>query len=69
MFGQTETVKVRQMQSEIGSAEAVHGSRSGGVLCTTFTASQGQLLMIPNMHLVAGGLPPAAFYVSARALA
>eukprot|EP00931_Biecheleriopsis_adriatica_P069889 TRINITY_DN436_c0_g1_i9.p1 TRINITY_DN436_c0_g1~~TRINITY_DN436_c0_g1_i9.p1 ORF type:complete len:1849 (-),score=485.30 TRINITY_DN436_c0_g1_i9:160-5706(-) len=67
VFGQT--VKVRQMQSELGSAGALHGALSGGALCTTFTASQGLLLMIPNMYLCAGELLPAVFHVSARALA
>merc|ERR1719310_854852 len=67
IFGQT--VKVRQMQSEMGSSGAVHGALSGGALCTTFTASQGLLLMIPNMYLLAGELLPAVFHVSARALA
>eukprot|EP00746_Dinoflagellata_sp_MGD_P155297 gnl/MRDRNA2_/MRDRNA2_85296_c0_seq2.p1 gnl/MRDRNA2_/MRDRNA2_85296_c0~~gnl/MRDRNA2_/MRDRNA2_85296_c0_seq2.p1 ORF type:complete len:1850 (-),score=450.28 gnl/MRDRNA2_/MRDRNA2_85296_c0_seq2:164-5713(-) len=64
-----QVVKVRQMQSELGSAGAVHGALSGGALCTTFTASQGLLLMIPNMYLLAGELLPAVFHVSARALA
>jgi len=67
IFGQV--VQVHQMQSELGSAGAVHGAVSGGALCTTFTASQGLLLMIPNMYLVAGELLPAVFHVSARALA
>jgi len=67
IFGQT--VQVRQMQSELGSAGALHGALSAGSLCTTFTASQGLLLMIPNMYLVAGELLPAVFHVSARALA
>ena len=67
VFGQT--VKVRQMQSELGSAGALHGALSGGALCTTFTCSQGLLLMIPNMYLTAGELLPAVFHVSARALA
>jgi len=67
VFGQT--VKVKQMQSELGSAGALHGALSGGALCTTFTASQGLLLMIPNMYLCAGELLPAVFHVSARALA
>lgn len=66
-FGQP--VRVRQMQSELGSAGALHGALSGGALCTTFTCSQGLLLMIPNMYLVAGELLPAVFHVSARALA
>jgi homodimeric pyruvate:ferredoxin (flavodoxin) oxidoreductase len=67
IFGQV--VKVRQMQSENGSAGAVHGALSSGSICTTFTASQGLLLMIPNMYLLAGELLPAVFHVSARALA
>jgi homodimeric pyruvate:ferredoxin (flavodoxin) oxidoreductase len=67
VFGQT--VKVRQMQSELGSAGALHGVLSGGALASTFTASQGLLLMIPNMYLLAGELLPAVFHVSARALA
>lgn len=67
VFGQS--VRVRQMQSEMGSAGALHGALSGGALCTTFTASQGLLLMIPNMYLLAGELLPAVFHVSARALA
>jgi len=67
IFGQT--VRVRQMQSELGSAGALHGALSGGALCTTFTASQGLLLMLPNMYLLAGELLPAVFHVSARALA
>lgn len=67
IFGQT--VRVRQMQSELGSAGALHGALSGGALASTFTASQGLLLMIPNMYLVAGELLPAVFHVSARALA
>lgn len=67
IFGQA--VQVHQMQSELGSAGALHGALSGGALCTTFTASQGLLLMIPNMYLVAGELLPAVFHVSARALA
>eukprot|EP00929_Paragymnodinium_shiwhaense_P014329 TRINITY_DN12222_c0_g2_i1.p1 TRINITY_DN12222_c0_g2~~TRINITY_DN12222_c0_g2_i1.p1 ORF type:complete len:1858 (+),score=528.37 TRINITY_DN12222_c0_g2_i1:77-5650(+) len=67
VFGQT--VQVRQMQSELGSAGALHGALSGGTLCSTFTCSQGLLLMIPNMYLLAGELLPAVFHVSARALA
>merc|ERR550532_2222947 len=64
-----QTVKVRPMQSELGSAAALHGALSGGALCTTFTCSQGLLLMIPNLCLLAGELLPAVFHVSARALA
>ncbi|AMK12789.1 pyruvate:ferredoxin (flavodoxin) oxidoreductase [Pseudodesulfovibrio indicus] len=67
IFGQT--LRVRQMQSEAGAAGAVHGSLSGGALTTTFTASQGLLLMIPNMYKIAGELLPCVFHVSARALA
>ena len=57
------------MQSEAGAAGAVHGSLVAGALSTTFTASQGLLLMIPNMYLIAGELMPAVFHVSARAVA
>ncbi len=64
-----ETVKVLEMQSEGGAAGAVHGSLQAGALTTTFTASQGLLLMIPNMYKIAGELLPAVFHVSARALA
>ncbi len=64
-----ETVKVVEMQSEGGAAGAVHGSLQAGALTTTFTASQGLLLMIPNMYKIAGELLPAVFHVSARALA
>ena len=67
MFG--ETVKVVEMQSEAGAAGAVHGSLQSGALTTTFTASQGLLLMIPNMYKIAGELLPGVFHVSARALA
>ena len=67
IFG--ETVKVVEMQSEAGAAGAVHGSLQGGALTTTFTASQGLLLMIPNMYKIAGELLPCVFHVSARALA
>ncbi|WP_272701405.1 pyruvate:ferredoxin (flavodoxin) oxidoreductase [Desulfovibrio sp. Fe33] len=62
-------LKIRQMQSEAGAAGAVHGSLAGGALTTTFTASQGLLLMIPNMYKIAGELLPCVFHVSARALA
>jgi len=62
-------VDVIEMQSEAGAAGAVHGSLSAGALTTTFTASQGLLLMIPNMHKVAGELLPTVFYVTARSLA
>jgi pyruvate-ferredoxin/flavodoxin oxidoreductase len=64
-----EPVKVVEMQSEGGAAGAVHGSLQAGVLTTTFTASQGLLLMIPNMYKIAGELLPAVFHVSARTLA
>ncbi len=67
IFGQT--VKVTEMQSEAGAAGAVHGSLSAGALTTTFTASQGLLLMIPNMYKIAGELLPGVFHVSARAVA
>lgn len=67
LFGQT--VKVVEMQSEAGASGAVHGSLQGGALTTTYTASQGLLLMIPNMYKMAGELLPAVFHVSARALA
>ena len=67
IFGQT--VQIRQMQSEAGAAGAVHGSLVAGALTSTFTASQGLLLMIPNMYKIAGELLPGVFHVSARALA
>lgn len=67
MFG--ETVHVVEMQSEGGAAGAVHGSLQAGALTTTFTASQGLLLMIPNMYKIAGELLPGVFHVSARSLA
>ncbi len=67
IFG--ETVKVVEMQSEAGAAGAVHGSLQSGALTSTFTASQGLLLMIPNMYKIAGELLPCVFHVSARALA
>ncbi len=67
MFG--EVVKVTEMQSEGGAAGAVHGSLQAGALTTTFTASQGLLLMIPNMYKIAGEQLPAVFHVSARTLA
>jgi pyruvate-ferredoxin/flavodoxin oxidoreductase len=60
---------VTEMQSEGGASGAVHGALQGGALTTTFTASQGLLLMIPNMHKIAGELTPAVFHVSARSLA
>ena len=67
IFG--ETVKVVEMQSEGGASGAVHGSLQSGALTTTFTASQGLLLMIPNMYKISGELLPAVFHVSARSLA
>ncbi len=67
IFGQV--VQVREMQSEGGAAGAVHGSLAGGALTSTFTASQGLLLMIPNMYKIAGELLPGVFHVSARSLA
>ncbi|HAL65598.1 MAG TPA: pyruvate:ferredoxin (flavodoxin) oxidoreductase, partial [Bacteroidales bacterium] len=67
IFG--EQVKVVEMQSEAGAAGAVHGSLQSGALTTTFTASQGLLLMIPNMYKMAGELLPAVFHVSARTVA
>ena len=67
IFG--ETVKVKEMQSEAGAAGAVHGALQAGALTTTYTASQGLLLMIPNMYKMAGELLPAVFHVSARSIA
>ncbi len=67
IFG--ETVRVDEMQSEAGAAGAMHGALQAGTLSTTFTASQGLLLMIPNMYKVAGELLPGVYHVSARALA
>jgi len=67
IFG--EKVRVEEMQSEAGAAGAVHGSLQAGALTTTFTASQGLLLMIPNMYKIAGELLPGVFHVSARSLA
>ncbi len=67
LFG--KTVDVVEMQSEAGAAGAVHGSLSAGALTTTFTASQGLLLMIPNMYKIAGEMLPTVFHVSARSLA
>ena len=66
IFGQT--VKIVEMQSEGGAAGAVHGSLQAGALTTTYTASQGLLLMIPNMYKIAGELLPGVFHVSSRAL-
>ena len=62
-------MRISEMQSEAGAAGAVHGSLAAGALTTTFTASQGLLLMIPNMYKIAGELLPSVFHVSARALA
>lgn len=67
IFGQE--VRVSELQSEAGAAGAVHGALQAGALTTTFTASQGLLLMIPNMYKMAGELLPAVFHVSARAIA
>ena len=67
MFGQE--VQVTEMQSEAGAAGAVHGSLAAGALTTTYTASQGLLLMIPNLYKIAGEQLPGVFNVSARALA
>ena len=67
LFGQK--MRISEMQSEAGAAGAVHGSLAAGALTTTFTASQGLLLMIPNMYKIAGELLPSVFHVSARALA
>lgn len=67
LFG--KTVSVAEMQSEAGAAGAVHGSLAVGALTTTYTASQGLLLMIPNMYKIAGELLPAVFHVSARTVA
>ena len=66
MFGQV--VRVQEMQAEGGAAGAVHGSLQAGALTTTYTASQGLLLMIPNMYKIAGELLPGVFHVAARAL-
>ena len=67
IFGQK--LRIAEMQSEAGAAGAVHGALAAGALTTTFTASQGLLLMIPNMYKIAGELTPCVFHVSARALA
>ncbi|MBQ8755797.1 MAG: pyruvate:ferredoxin (flavodoxin) oxidoreductase [Lentisphaeria bacterium] len=67
MFGQP--LQMVEMQSEAGAAGAVHGSLSAGALTTTYTASQGLLLMIPNMYKIAGEMLPTVFHVTARALA
>ena len=67
LFGQK--VRIVELQSEAGAAGAVHGSLQGGALTTTYTASQGLLLMIPNMYKISGEMLPGVFHVSARALA
>ena len=67
IFGQK--VDVIEMQSEAGAAGAVHGALSAGAFTTTFTASQGLMLMLPNMHKIAGEMLPTVFHVSARSLA
>jgi pyruvate-ferredoxin/flavodoxin oxidoreductase len=67
LFGRT--VKVQEMQSEAGAAGAIHGALTAGALTTTFTASQGLLLMLPNMFKIAGEMLPAVFHVAARSLA
>lgn len=67
IFGQV--MKISELQSEAGAAGAVHGSLSAGAFTSTFTASQGLLLMIPNMYKISGELLPCVFHVSARALA
>ena len=67
LFGQK--VRIAEMQSEAGAAGAVHGSLAAGAMTTTYTASQGLLLMIPNMYKIAGELLPAVFHVSARTVA
>ena len=67
LFG--DVVEVVEMQSEAGAAGAIHGALSAGALATTFTASQGLLLMLPNMHKIAGEMLPAVFHIAARSLA
>ncbi len=67
LFGQP--VRLMEMQSEAGAAGAVHGALQAGALTSTYTASQGLLLMIPNLYKIAGELLPGVFHVSARALA
>ena len=67
IFG--EIVDVVQMQSEAGAAGALHGALSAGAMCTTFTASQGLMLMVPNMFKIAGEMLPVVIHVSARSLA
>ena len=63
-----QTMVVHEMESELGAAGAVHGCLSGGALTTTFTASQGLMLMIPNMYKIAGELLPAVFHVTSRSI-
>ncbi len=67
LFGQK--LEVKEMESELGAAGAVHGASAGGALATTFTSSQGLMLMIPNMYKIAGELLPAVFHVGCRSLA
>src|SRR6478735_3737848 len=67
IFG--EVPKIIEMQSEAGAAGAIHGALQGGALASTFTCSQGLLLMIPNMYKIAGELTPAVFHIAARAIA
>src|SRR5664279_267464 len=67
IFGQVP--RVMEMQSEAGAAGAIHGALQGGAMASTFTASQGLLLMIPNMYKIAGELTPAVFHIAARTLA
>ena len=67
LFGQK--LEVKEMESELGAAGAVHGALTGGALATTFTSSQGLMLMIPNMYKIAGELLPAVFHVGCRSLA
>ena len=64
-----EVPRVIEMQSEAGAAGAIHGALQGGTLASTFTCSQGLLLMIPNMYKIAGELTPTVFHIAARALA
>ena len=64
-----EVPKIIEMQSEAGAAGAIHGALQGGALASTFTCSQGLLLMIPNMYKIAGELTPTVFHIAARALA
>ena len=64
-----QALEVREMESELGAAGAVHGAAAAGALATTFTASQGLMLMIPNMYKIAGELLPVVFHVGCRSLA